>query len=599
MTYSILGTFVAIVCGLFLSSLLKFVIMMSINVEYEYNFSSSHIIFCVLVGILVPTFSALMAYSLTLLGRIIEALSTLKLPSSTFKKSFQNLLSIRFSSSQLIVSSLFLFYGLTFFYFVPRSFFFFDILTFVLLMSFTILLMFFGVALLTTYLQIYLQYFWSSVFFCLFKSARKLKKLVVRNIKSNRSKNAQIFMLLSLVMIFMIFSDSSFDSQLGSAYKIIFIRTGSDIKMSSLTKLDSLKKHKLTQELNKFNTKYGVDGKVPIINFSFNCKSLKNNPNVRSISLSNKIKFPVKRRINLKCIDKNFADTIEATFYKPHKFVEGEAKSKFKQTGESHGINTIFQDLEIIQDEYDKNKLVYGEVPYISDYFGFRNENEKEELDKEEELIQNNNIDLDEVNNDPTINTPKDDDAGDDEDSSDVNENNLNTSFFNELQEEMPLLLPEGMLKILAMKPGEKGILTIQTTQGYVYEFSIRITHTAKTIPGTIFSSYSSRNRIFHDMFISMDNYQFIMNMIMDPHFSNSTQKFKVNIIPPTDFNTSVRTKEYQERVTNSVIDPYKLTQNSNEVIYSTDQTRDITKFVNNMILNQEYVNNLIPSKMS
>jgi hypothetical protein len=367
--------------------------------------------------------------------------------------------------------------------------------------------------------------------------------------------------------------------------------------MSSLSKLDSLKKHKLEQELNKFNSKYSVDGKVPIINFSFNCKSLKNNPNVQSISLSNKIKFPTKRNINLKCIDKNFADTIEASYYKPHEFVKGEAKAKFKQTGEEHGINTIFEDLEITQDEYDRNGLIYGEIPYVSDYFGFRNENEKEELDKEEELIQENNMDQSDLVDDPTINTPKDDET--DGDDNNVNETNLNTSFFNELQEEMPLLLPEGMLKILAMQPGEKGLITIQTTQGYIYEFVVRITHTAKTIPGTIFSSYSSRNRIFHDMFISMDNYQFIMNMIMDPHFSNKTQKFKVNITPPTDLNVSTRRKEYQERVGNSVIDPYKLFTSNTELIYSTDQSREITKFVNNMISNQDYVTPLTPSKMN
>lgn len=254
--YSALGTFVSLISGLFLTSFLRFFIFLNVNVHYTSSIPYRNVIFCTAIGILIPVLSAIFAYSLTLLGRIIEALSTLKIAASSFRKQFKNLLSIRFSTGQLVMSSLFLFYGVTFFYFVPRSFFFYKIETFLLLMSFVILLMFLGVAVLSTYLQLHLQLLAAKFFFCVSKSARKLKTLVEKNIRSNRPKNSQIFLLLSLVMLVIIFIDSSFRVQLGSVYTLLRIRTGTDLRMSVVGSQEVMDAATLRDEIEKFNSKY-------------------------------------------------------------------------------------------------------------------------------------------------------------------------------------------------------------------------------------------------------------------------------------------------------------------------------------------------------
>ena len=256
LSYSALGTFISLVSGLFLTSFLRFFIFLNVNVSYSSSIPYRNVLFCATIGLLVPVLSAVLAYSLTLLGRIIEALSTLKIAASSFRRQFQNLLSIRFSTGQLVMSSLFLFYGVTFFYFVPRSFFFYDIQTFLLLMSFVILLMFVGVAVLSTYLQLHLQLLSAKFFFCVSKSARKLKTLVEKNIRSNREKNSQIFLLLSLVMLVIIFIDSSFRVQLGSVYTLLRIRAGTDLRLTSYGDEEVLDAATLRFEIDQFNNKY-------------------------------------------------------------------------------------------------------------------------------------------------------------------------------------------------------------------------------------------------------------------------------------------------------------------------------------------------------
>lgn len=572
-----MGTFIALVTGVVISTSLRFFIFLNLKVDFMPIYTSSHFIFCALVGVFVPLFSALFAYALTLLGRIIEALSTLKISATSFRRSFKNLLSIRFSASQMVLSSLFLFYGLTFFYFVPRSFFYLDVFNFVLLMSFVLLLMFAGVGLLSTYLQIYLQLGWAKFFFCVIPAARRMKLLVQRNIKSNRSKNSQIFLLLNLVMLFIVYADTSFHTQLGGVYKLLFIRTGSDIRLSASTYRQSLKTDRLTQEIEKFNQKYGTDLEDPIPAFSFNCKALKMNPNVRKITFSNHIRYPELRRVNLKCLDTNYADSINAEFYNPSTFVPGQATGVFKQTGEKHGISSIFAPLIMEKDKFDKNDLIFGDIPYIENYFGYGTNGMDEKLDPTQ-----SGSTQDEAN----AQTPS---SGDSSLNSDV-QKNIKTSLFSELREEINIMMPEGLMSILAMSAGDTGILTIETETDLQYEFFLRVSHTANTLPGTTFSSYSSRSRFVHDVFISRDNYQFIFNMIMNPHYYNFEEDYRVRITPLktsaegqlSEFNGLSEMEKAE--VSNWVVDPLKLEEDGMQKMYYGKRKDDIIKLIDSTI---------------
>ena len=111
------------------------------------------------------------------------------------------------------------------------------------------------------------------------------------------------------------------------------------------------------------------------MSYSFNCEAFKLNPNIKTITLSNQIHFPEQKNLNLKCLDSNYAETIDADYYSPHVFVEGEAVGTFTQTGKKHGIASLFTSADVIRDPFDSKSLIFGSVPYLSNYFGFQEEN--------------------------------------------------------------------------------------------------------------------------------------------------------------------------------------------------------------------------------
>lgn len=441
------------------------------------------------------------------------------------------------------------------------------------------MLMFVGVGLLSTYLQIYLQLAWAKFFFCIIPAARRMKLLVQRNIRNNRSKNSQIFLLLNLVMVFIIFSDSSFHSQLGAVYKLLLIRTGTDIRLSSSDYHQSLKTERLTEEILKFNRKYAVD-EPPVLGFSFNCKAFKVNPIVRHITFSNHINFPVLKRVNLKCLDENYADTIKAEYYQPGTFVEGQATGVFKDTGEKHGIASLFDSLLIEKDKFDKNDLIFGDVPYIENYFGYGTERLLQQSQSDSSPTGDPEPSSDNSSQDDQTKDPLNDEA----------EENIKTSFFSELREEINVIMPEGLMSILAMSPGDTGILSITTETGLLYQFYLKISHTARTLPGTSFSSYSSRSRFTHDVFISKENYQFIFNMIMNPRYYNFSEDYRVRVTPLKRDSedkiledSKLTEQELLER-RNWVVDPLKLEQDPKTIMYTGKSQEDIVKLINTTI---------------
>lgn len=139
------------------------------------------------------------------------------------------------------------------------------------------------------------------------------------------------------------------------------------------------------------------------MSYSFNCKAFKLNPNIKSITLSNQIEFPIQKNLNLKCLDQEYADTIDSEYYIPGTFVEGERVDHFKDSGRKHGISTIFQLAELVRDPFDRQNLIFGDVPYINDYFGFQEENlnltnSKDEENKNESQNQNSSKTVDNQN---------------------------------------------------------------------------------------------------------------------------------------------------------------------------------------------------------
>ena len=135
-------------------------------------------------------------------------------------------------------------------------------------------------------------------------------------------------------------------------------------------------------------------------------------------------------------------------------------------------------------------------------------------------------------------------------------------------------MLSEGMLSILAMEAGDSGILKIETNNGWKYEFGVKISHSAKIIPGTLFSSYTSKTRIFHDAFISEDNYRLIFNMVMNPGKYGITDKYKVKATAPT---TQGESEDF-------MVDPSKIDGTLLERVYDGQNKDQTIKFLKNIL---------------
>jgi hypothetical protein len=151
-------------------------------------------------------------------------------------------------------------------------------------------------------------------------------------------------------------------------------------------------------------------------------------------------------------------------------------------------------------------------------------------------------------------------------------------------------MLPKGLLNIIAMSPGESGILQIETETGILYEFYIKISHTAKILPGTGFSSYSSRNRFRHEAFISKENYEFIFNMIMNPHYYNFEEDMRVRVTPLKKDNEGNvlddkdLTKLEQAQKENWLTDPIKLETYDKTNMYYGKNQKEIIELIDSVI---------------
>ena len=151
---------------------------------------------------------------------------------------------------------------------------------------------------------------------------------------------------------------------------------------------------------------------------------------------------------------------------------------------------------------------------------------------------------------------------------------NINTSYLEELTEEINIMLSEGMLSILAMEAGDRGILKIETHNGWKYEFGVKISHSAKITPGTLFSSYTSKTRIFHDAFISEDNYRLIFNMVMNPGKFGITDKYRIKATAPATLSESE----------DFMVDPAKVDATLLEKVYDGENKDQTIKFLKNIL---------------
>jgi ABC-type antimicrobial peptide transport system permease subunit len=239
----------------------------------------------VLLGWLMPGVANIVPIQRALSSTLRDALDIYHHTASEISVSIQRLADKGLDLWQTVLSVFMIVVGFVVFYLIPYAFTFRNFSVFLGLLNAILMGMLFGLAILASLVQPYLEKMWT--FVMVRWSHSKLRPLVLKNLSAHRDRNSKTAHMFVICLAFVVFAGVMFSLQTKSIADNVRVLFGADLFILAPTLADALRETEMSQHLDSLILKGGC-----VVDYTFVTFDLAKTAAIQSAQFANLPTFP-------------------------------------------------------------------------------------------------------------------------------------------------------------------------------------------------------------------------------------------------------------------------------------------------------------------
>ena len=299
-----------------INAIIYFVVFNNTYLPTSYGFPGESVAIGLCVGIIIPFLSNIIPIHRALSQTLRDSLNIFHRVVGDISIKVQRLSSIGISVPQTLGAAILISLGIVSFYVAPKSYAFSDTKTFFLVLNVVFMFTIFGVALLASLVQAYVE---RAVLFCillLFCKDKKLGSVIRKNFIAHKDRNNKTSLMFILALAFLIFAGAGFklstemvSDQLKSTY-------GSDLVVQSLSfETTYLDQAAITAQIEQFKVRFPHVVK----SYAFISKAFSKQPFSKNTQISSLTSTPFAGG-DIISVDASYLDAAYADYYVPNSY---------------------------------------------------------------------------------------------------------------------------------------------------------------------------------------------------------------------------------------------------------------------------------------